>query len=187
VSWWDLAATEPARTTMLPLCMHRKKLARLSPTSPPDARLRHHGRARQFLQGVLVGAIGVALTPWVKHIVPQPGRRRAAMQASSGRLLTMRSGEGGRALSWQRNSAPSITTPSSGASMAPAPRWSTGRASSRSRLLDQEEALRLVLRKIQDALDTLGPVERAQTTRWLAGKKVEDESLEVRLLGEPEM
>jgi len=53
--------------------------------------------------------------------------------------------------------------------------------------VDREHELRRVLRATEDAFAQLGPFERRRVKQWVAGKKVDDPSLEVMLLGEPEM
>ena len=52
---------------------------------------------------------------------------------------------------------------------------------------EQKAQLRLVLRRVHDAAATLGPIERWQVRRELAGKKLADESLEELVFGEPEI
>jgi hypothetical protein len=141
----------------------------------------------QFLLGILVGAVGVALTPWVKHVVPQPGRRKVAMQAIERAIADHELWRQRANMAIEKELAAVDEDAVARGIFASGIHTDNRQAVSNKYAVEREQELRRVLRASDDALAQLGPFERRRVKQSLAGRKVDDESLEVRLFGEPEM
>jgi hypothetical protein len=139
------------------------------------------------LVGVIVGAIGVALTPWVKHIVPQPGRRQAANDAIERAVADHEL--------WRQRANVEMAKELQAADEDAAARGifdSSIHIQNRAAIqeiyrLEREARFRHVLRVTHDAAEGLGPFERWTMKRKLARNGADEDSLEARIFGEAEM
>lgn len=142
----------------------------------------------QFLLGVLVGAVGVALTPWVKHIVPQPGRRRAALttieRAVADQQVWLERSNAEMAKELQAVDEDAAARGIFNSSIRLQERQDVEARYRR----EQAEGLRGVLRVAHDATQTLGQFERRSLKRWLEGKgKGPPDSVEAQVFGKAGM
>lgn len=125
----------------------------------------------EFLVGVLLGAVGVALTLWVKRIVPQPGRVRAVeAQAHRGLLdLTVLIARQREDMAAELRASEATVTVSELMDHRRDIRAKYTRAI--------EDESRSMLRTYEDLLGQLGPIER-----WVVRRRLKaDENTAVLL------